>query len=145
MKVLIVNTSDISGGAARAAYRLHHALLDADIDSQMLVQTKSSDDYTVIASDGKISKGMATLRPTFDTLPVRIYKKRTKTLFSPACLPSFGLAGRINALNPDVVHLHWINGGMLRIEELARIKAPIVWSLHDMWAFTGGCHYDEKL
>jgi len=32
---------------------------------------------------------------------------------------------------------------MLRIEDLAKIKKPIVWSLHDMWAFTGGCHYDE--
>jgi glycosyltransferase involved in cell wall biosynthesis len=33
---------------------------------------------------------------------------------------------------------------MMRIEDIARIKAPIVWSLHDMWAFTGGCHYDEE-
>jgi glycosyltransferase involved in cell wall biosynthesis len=33
---------------------------------------------------------------------------------------------------------------MIKIEELSKIKAPIVWSLHDMWAFTGGCHYDEE-
>jgi glycosyltransferase involved in cell wall biosynthesis len=33
---------------------------------------------------------------------------------------------------------------MMKIEDIARIKAPIVWSLHDMWAFTGGCHYDEE-
>lgn len=33
---------------------------------------------------------------------------------------------------------------MIKIEEIARIKAPIIWSLHDMWAFTGGCHYDEE-
>ncbi len=140
MKILIINTSDINGGAARAAYRLHHALLNADIDSQMLVQAKSSDDFTVLASDSKIQKGLAKLRPTLDSLPVRFYKNRTKTLFSSAYVPSFGLVDRINALNPDVVHLHWINGGMLRIEELAKIKAPIVWSLHDNWAFTGGCH-----
>ena len=144
MKILLVNTSDINGGAARAAYRLHHALLNAGIDSQMLVQAKTSDDYTVLAGDTKIQKGLAKLRPTLDSLPVQFYKNRTKTLFSPAFLPSFGLAEQINALNPDVVHLHWINGGMLRIEELAKINAPIVWSLHDMWAFTGGCHYDEN-
>jgi hypothetical protein len=47
MKTLIVNTSDIQGGAARAAYRLHQALLAQGVDSQMLVQSKSSDDYTV--------------------------------------------------------------------------------------------------
>lgn len=48
MKVLIVNTSDIEGGAARAAYRLHKALLTEGVDSQMLVQSKSSDDFTVL-------------------------------------------------------------------------------------------------
>ena len=47
-------------------------------------------------------------------------------------------------LNADIVHLHWINAGMIKIEDLAKIRAPIVWSLHDMWAFTGGCHYDEE-
>jgi len=144
MKVLLINTSDINGGAARAAYRLHRALLNEGIDSQMLVQAKTSDDYTVITNDKKIQKGLAKLRPTLDSIPVTFYKNRTKTLFSPAWLPSLGLAERINTLNLDVVHLHWINGGLLRIEELAKINAPIVWSLHDMWAFTGGCHYDEN-
>ncbi len=50
----------------------------------------------------------------------------------------------INEINPDIVHLHWINGGMIKIEDLLKIKKPLVWSLHDMWAFTGGCHYDEE-
>ena len=140
MKVLQINASDTSGGAARAAYRLHRALLNAGIGSQMLVQAKISDDYTVVANDTKIQKGLAKVRPALDFIPVQFYKNRTKTLFSPAWLPSFGLVDRINALNPDVVHLHWINGGMLRFEELTKINAPIVWSLHDNWAFTGGCH-----
>lgn len=145
MKVLIVSTSDINGGAARASYRLHHALLKEGVDSQMLVQTKTSDDYTVIANDRNFfQKALAKLRPYLDAIPIQFYKNRTKTLFSPASIPSLGLVERINALNPDVVHLHWINGGLLRIEELAKIHAPIVWSLHDMWAFTGGCHYDEN-
>ena len=144
MKVLLLNTADISGGAARAAYRLHRGLITAGIDSQMLVQSKAGDDYTVLVNETKIQKGLAKLRPALDSLPVKFYSNRTKTLFSPAYLPSLGLADRINALKPDVVHLHWINAGMLRIEELAKIKAPLVWSLHDMWAFTGGCHYDEN-
>ena len=54
MKILIVNTSDITGGAARAAYRLHRVLIDAGIYSQMLVQDKRSNDYTVIAVFKKI-------------------------------------------------------------------------------------------
>ncbi len=143
MKVLIVNTFDIQGGAARAAYRLHKAFLGQDVDSQMLVQDKVSDDFTVITGDTKLQRYFAKLRPILDTIPVRFYKNRTKTLFSPAYVPSLGLAEKINALNPDIVHLHWISGGLLRVEELQKIKAPIVWNLHDMWAFTGGCHYDE--
>ena len=46
----------------------------------------------------------------------------------------------IEEINPDIVHLHWINGGMIKIEDLVKIYKPIVWSLHDNFAFTGGCH-----
>ena len=144
MRVLIVNTSDIVGGAARAAYRLHQALLKQGIDSHVLVQSKTSDDYHVLSHETKIQKGFDKLRPTLDGLPVRLYKYRTKTLFSPSCLPLSNVAECINSLNPDIVHLHWIAGGMMRIEDIAKIKAPIIWSLHDMWAFTGGCHYDDN-
>lgn len=142
MKILIVNTSDIVGGAARAAYRLHQALLMQGIDSKMLVQSKKSDDWTVgTVGSGKIQKAINMLRPTIESLPTKLYK--TKTLFSPSWLGFNGVVDKINKLNPDVVHLHWICGGMLKIGDLEKIKAPIVWSLHDMWAFTGGCHYDE--
>lgn len=143
MKILIVNTNDIQGGAARAAYRLHKALLEQGIDSKMLVQDKSSDDYTVIGPSTKIEKAIARLRPFLDSLHVKYYKNRTKTLFSPAWLPFSNIVNKINSMRPDIVHLHWICGGMMRIEDIAKIKAPIVWSLHDMWSFTGGCHYDQ--
>jgi glycosyltransferase involved in cell wall biosynthesis len=144
MKVLIVNTSDIQGGAARAAYRLHKSLLDQDIDSQMLVKSKSSDDFTVIAETSRLRKGLDKLRPAVDSLPIRFYKERTKTLFSPSWFGFSNIVDKINEINPDIVHLHWICGGMMTFKGISRIKAPIVWSLHDMWAFTGGCHYDEE-
>jgi glycosyltransferase involved in cell wall biosynthesis len=143
LKVLIVNTSDTQGGAARAAYRLHKVLLTSGVDSQMIVQSKFSDDFTVIEPQSKILRMIGKIRPSLDSISVRLYKGRTKTLFSPSWLPCSGLVEKINELNPDVVHLHWIAGGMMRIEDLVKINAPIIWSLHDMWAFTGGCHYDE--
>ena len=145
MKILIVNTSDIEGGAARAAYRLHRSLLAQGIDSQMLVQKKSSDDYSVeTISKTKLQKAFSLIRPTLDALPLRAYKNRTKTLFSPSSMGFSSIVDAINEINPDIVHFHWINGGMIKIEEIAYINAPIVWSLHDMWAFTGGCHYNEE-
>jgi glycosyltransferase involved in cell wall biosynthesis len=140
MKILIVNTFDIQGGAARAAYRLHRALLENGMDSQMLVQSKSSDDYTILAETDIIRKKFNSLRRIFDGLPVRFYKNRTQTLFSPAWFPFSNVVDKINKINPDIVHLHWICDGMMRIEDIAKIKAPVVWSLHDNWAFTGGCH-----
>ena len=141
MKILIVNTSDINGGAARAAYRLHKALLTQGIDSKMLVQTKESDDWRVeTIATNKIQKGVNLIRPTIDGLPTKFYKNRVKTLFSPSWIGFSGVVNKINEVNPDIVHLHWVAGGMMRIEDIAKIKAPIVWSLHDNWAFTGGCH-----
>ncbi len=143
MKILHVNTSDIQGGAARAAYRLHQGLLQAGVDSQMLVQTKFSDDFTVIGPVSKISKSIGRIRSTLDQLPLKLYPNKKKALFSPAWLPFSRALNGIRTVNPDIVHLHWIAEGYLRLEDLARIKKPIIWSLHDMWAFTGGCHYDS--
>ena len=138
MKILIVNFSDIQGGAARAANRLHKSLLDAGIDSSMLVQNKSSDDFRVIAPSSGIKKLLAKIQSLVNPLPLKFYKPDSP--FSPSFAPSFGIVEMINNLNPDIVHLHWINAGMLNIEDLEKIKAPIVWSLHDNWGFTGGCH-----
>lgn len=140
MRVVHVNTSESQGGAARAASRIHKGLLDIGIDSHMLVQSKESDDFTVTGPSTRMQKAAAMARPFLDQLPKLFYKNSTKAQFSAAWVPWSGIANRINALKPDIVHLHWIGEGMMRIEEIAQIKSPIVWTLHDSWAFTGGCH-----
>ena len=142
MKILHLNTSDISGGAARAAYRIHKGLQEMGIDSKMLVQTKLSDDRTVIDPGNKLKKGLALLRPTLDSTFKNLFSGGSKTIFSSAWLPFSGIPSQIKSISLDIVHLHWICGGMLRIEELGQIKKPIIWTLHDMWAFTGGCYYN---
>ena len=87
----------------------------------------------------KLAKGLAKLRPTLDQLPLYPYPKRERSPYSVQWLPD-NLAAQVAQINPDVIHLHWINGGYLKIETIARFKKPIIWTLHDMWAFTGGCH-----
>ena len=62
MKIIHLNTFDIQGGAARAVYRLHKGLLSFGIDSKMLVQTKDSDDITVIGPQNFFSKGFSRIR-----------------------------------------------------------------------------------
>ncbi len=141
MKILMINTFDIIGGAARAAYRLHKSLLNQGVNSLMLVQNKKSDDYTVISlANNKFRKAINLLRPFVDQIPVKFYKNRIPILFSPSWIGFNNIIDKIDEINPDIVHLHWICGGMFKIEDLIKIKKPIVWTLHDNWAFTGGCH-----
>lgn len=144
MKVLIVNAHDLEGGAARAAHRLYVGLKRNGICAEMLVLKKESYDSSIIGPRGKLSKVLSLIRPTIDKIPLKKYPERSKTLFSPAWVPFSGIAKKINNTDADIVHFHWVNAGMIRIEEIAQIQKPIVWSLHDMWAFTGGCHYDEQ-
>lgn len=142
MKVLLLNTSDIDGGAARAAHRLHQGLLGLGVDSRMLVQSKTGDDPNVLEPSGTTAKALSRLRPRIDSLPLRTFTPVDKYRpFSTSWLPE-RLAARVKSLAPDIVHLHWVNGGFARIETLANLPRPMVWTLHDMWAFTGGCHYD---
>jgi glycosyltransferase involved in cell wall biosynthesis len=140
MKILHVSTYDLQGGAARAAYRLHKALLNQGLDSQMLVQQKMSDDFTVNGPKSKIDKALGKLRPILDSFPNNYYANRSSTLFSSSWVSNLNVIDTINKINPDIVHLHWITGGMFSVEDISKIKYPIVWSLHDNWAFTGGCH-----
>ena len=142
MNILILSTNDIQGGASRASYRLHQGLQAIGVNSQILVQTKYSDDRTVIGSPATsgIGKVIAGSRLTLDPLPLRLYPKRDRSFYSLQWLPD-NLASKVTQLEPDVINLHWINAGYLQIETLAKLNKSLVWTLHDMWAFTGGCHY----
>ncbi len=143
MKPLLINSFDNQGGAAIATYRLHCGLRSIGIDSKLLVQNKKSDDKSVIGSLTKQQKIIAVLRPYIDRFPATRYRNREQVLFSSAWLPE-RLASKVENINPDLIHLFWVNGGMLRIETLKKFKQPIIWTLHDMWPFTGGCHYDDE-
>ena len=145
MKVLILSISDLGGGAARAAYRLHQGLLAGGIDSQMLVQNKLSGDRTVIAPKSKIERGVAAVKPALDQLLFAFHRDRDRTIniYSSQWLPN-KIADKIAQINPDIINIHWVCGGFIPIEALSKLNKPLVWTLHDMWAFTGGCHYSGE-
>ena len=142
MKILHLNISDIQGGAARAAYRIHKGLTALGHDSSMLVQSKFTDEFNIHAPKTHIARLFNPFRVYLDLLPCSFYKKREKVPFSSAIVPE-NIYAKINIFNPDIIHLHWIGRGFLKIESLRKLEKPLVWTLHDMWAFTGGCHYDE--
>ncbi|PSB21079.1 glycosyl transferase [filamentous cyanobacterium CCP2] len=143
MKALLLSTEDAGSGSTRAAYRLHRSFRAIGIDSRMLVQTKHSDDTTVIGSKSSSGAGqvVAGMRVVLDRLPLKLYRQREKSSYSLQWLPN-KLTPAITQINPDIVHLHWICQGYLQIETLSQFQQPIVWTLRDMWAFTGGCHYN---
>jgi len=139
VNILHLSTSDIEGGAARAAYRLHRGLQQIGVTSRMLVRAKSSGDRTVTALKDPITK----LGPPLNGLPVQLYSRRDRVnLFSPQWFPDRIQPG-VNTLNPDIVNLHWISNGYLQVETLASLNKPLVWTLQDMWPFTGGCQYSQ--
>jgi glycosyltransferase involved in cell wall biosynthesis len=141
MRILHICYSDLDGGAARAAFRLHQAQRSQGLDSQMLVINKCSDDPFVHSVSG-LRQLRIKLAAALSSLLLRWQKSSNPVHHSLNLLPS-GLLREIDKLAPDVVNLHWLGGEMLSVGEIGRISQPVVWTLHDMWAFSGAEHYDD--
>ena len=144
MKILMLSSSDGRGGAFAAAYRLQVGLNQAGVKSKMLVKDKTRSDPNVVRNKDIIFNRWRRLRGRIDRLPLKFYPRRQKhNLFTPAIVPE-GIAHEELINTADIVHLHWVGGGFLRIETLKALNKPLVWTLHDLWAFTGGCHYPSE-
>jgi len=142
IRPLILSTYDGKAGAARGAYRLHLSLRHIGVDSRMLVQGKFTDDKTVLAPKGQNYRAIRAIRRWLDNLPNYKYPHRKHNL-SVQWLPN-NVLQRVKRINPDIIHLQWIRGAFLPIETLRHFNKPIVWTLRDMWAFTGGCPYSQS-
>lgn len=141
MRILNLCTYDRrAGGAAEVATRLFRALRESGDESRLLVQQRFSDDPDVVVAGNPAERMAAPFRFHVDALPLRTgYPHRLEVAWSPAWLR--GPAPRTaNALAPEIVHIHWGGHGFIAIRDLPRFTAPVVWTLHDAWAFTGGCH-----
>lgn len=143
MKILLVNAFDTRGGPGRWVYMMHRNFLRAGVDSAYLSEIKSSDDPTVLGEKGKLANLKSRAKQIVDYLPLLMYPRWKKVIFSAGWAP-FSIDDQIKKLRPDLIHLNWINRGFVSIKSLSRFKVPTVWTMHDMWSFTGGCHYDEE-
>ena len=140
IKKLVVSTYDLEGGAARSTFRIFKALEKIGFSSEMIVQFKDSIEPNVLGPTTFYQKVLGKLRTRLDMLPLKRYKNFVNTPWSIGWIPHC-ISKEISKINPDIVHLNWIGRGFLPIAELPKIKYPIIWTFHDMWAFTGGCHY----
>ncbi len=140
MKSLVLSFSDIGGGG-RAAINIFKSLKIAEVNSSLYVKKKNTDlNY--------VKNFFKTNNFLFDKYKEKINRnickfenKKTFSYQSPSLFPTF-LSKKINVLDYDIIHLCWINE-FLSIEDIGKLKKPIVWSICDMWPFTGINHYDN--
>lgn len=140
MKPLLVSKSDMAGGAARAANRLARALRKAGADAEMLVDEKQSDFNWVHGGRGFKGQAKAVMRSVAGLKLAGLQRPGDANLRSLNIIPS-ALGRQLSQSDADVVNLHWIGGETLSIRQIAALAQPVVWTLHDMWAFSGAEHY----
>lgn len=143
MKVSHLNFSDSRGGAARAAFRIHLALKGIGVDSTLHVCEALTDDLNVVGPKSKYKKLINQIRPHFFNIASEIVFNKSFINQSLGIFPS-NWSGIFNHSNSDIVNLHWISGEMISIRDVGKIRKPIVWTMHDMWAFCGTEHYTDK-
>lgn len=137
MKVVHLSTTD-SGGAFKATMRISESLQAQSVSSSVLVRTKYHDSDTVEVMDSAFKKACSKIRNGFNLL------------FSKGDMVSdlFGadLSKLPQVAEADVIILHWVNSFISAgsIRKLKQLGKPIIWVMHDMWVFTGGCHYDGE-
>ncbi len=139
MRVLIISGEDLAGGGHRAAFRLHQALRGIGVESFMAVRRKHSSDPHVHKMTGAELGWPPIGRGYLDLLPPVLWRRQDEPI--SLGLQSANLGKLVQRFKPDVINLHWINGGIASISAVGALPLPIVWTLHDMWPFTGGCHY----
>ncbi len=143
MKVVIINKSDSTGGAAVVSRRLMYALRDLGVDARMLVTEKRHDSPFVhlAASPSAIKRPFLAER-----LKIFLANGLNRANLFKVDTASDGLPLHRHPLvrKADVICLNWVNQGMLSLKgvrELLRLGKPVIWTMHDMWNFTGICHH----
>jgi glycosyltransferase involved in cell wall biosynthesis len=147
-KVVFINKSTGTGGAALAALRLFraHRLYLNNWELEFLAQEGSQKENGVhILTRGRFSKYGNITRLAIEKLFFLFYEKSKDVRFQFS-IANTGrdISKNLVLENTDIIHLHWLYQGFLSLTGMNRLFSkgiPVVWTLHDMWPFTGGCHY----
>lgn len=140
MKVVHLTGKDYFG-AGRAAYRLHKGLQQVGVDSVMLVGDKKSDDATVVnIQNGWFNKLLKKILIRLEKHWLAKGGRSPEGMFSTG-IHALSVVEKVRRLSPDLVHIHWINRGFMKLSDLKKLNVPVLITMHDMWYFTGGCHY----
>ena len=143
MKILIVNTNERTGGAAVAAGRLADALNDNGVKARRMVREKLSTDITVATCGSSLRKRLAFL---WERLVIWLNNGFSRERLFKVSIANAGvdITHTPEFQEADIIHLHWINQGMLSLGGIRKILQsgkPVVWTMHDMWEATAICHH----
>lgn len=139
MKILHITTSVSKHSACN---RINEALLQYNIDSKILALRGNGECGEEIVQVNKIKKKIVTL---ITHLENKIFEKKNnliKSVFSTS-ITSVNITKNKLVQDADIIHLHWVNGGLVSIKDiykLSKMGKKIIWTMHDSWGFTGGCH-----
>jgi glycosyltransferase involved in cell wall biosynthesis len=140
MKVSLISYAD-TGGAGAACYRLYKGLRESGRCSPtLIVRNKGRNDSSV--------RTAVAPRDTFSSLlkdGVNLLRRKVQVAPVPGIVRNINgdsFAERVlSASQPDLVNLHWLGDDFFPLNQVTKLKIPVVWTMHDMWTFTGGCHY----
>lgn len=147
-RIVHVSASEINGGAARGAYRLHQARKKMGDDSRMFVLNQETDDASTVRYQPQPG-----IRPRLSRMLRKEFLQRVQLPYRetkpPGCehfrddRSPYGSEIWSQLPAADVINLHWVSD-FIDYQGFFPLAAEtsLVWTLHDMNPFTGGCHYD---
>lgn len=151
MKVIHIFSIN-SGGAAIAAKRIAKSV-------EMVSRNNVKNEYLTLYTTEGSEEVIPFYSSSIEVFMAKIGRKVSEILLEPHSknypgpftMGEYGVAynRRLNSIfqEKDIIHIHWVNRGFFSIKQLemlANFEIPIIWTMHDMWAFTGGCHYDGE-
>ena len=142
MRVLIVSTSERTGGAAVAASRLLEALQRNGVKAKMLVRDKQTQNPSVVSHPRQLRLRLAFLWERF-CIWLHLGLRRQRLFELDIANSGADITQLPEFLEADVIHLHWVNQGMLSLRQIRRILDSgkrVVWTMHDVWPATAICH-----
>lgn len=142
-RIVLVNHSDTLGGASVVTFRLMQALRRRGLDVRMVVYTKSSQEKNIASVGTRFGRGIRFVAERAwmllrGNIPYdKIFQVSTGDFAA-------GVDSHPWIREADIVCLNWFNQGLLGLRGIRRLHRSgkkIIWTLHDMWAFTGICHH----
>lgn len=140
MRVVAVTDTEGLSGAGIAALRIQRAVAAAGVRASMVVARRQSDAPDVQEIGDAGARRAHAMRRAAMKLAFKAIGARRGEILSGNVFPS-GMQRRLREIDADVLHLHWVGLEMLRIEEIARLGKPVVWTMHDEWFALGLEHY----